>query len=362
MKMRKHIFIITLLLFTLMGCTDIFDQVKIERSDEPFPVQEDQLVVFGYVSPDQPTQIYVDRTYPLYSSLRDSFPLPSNVELELLSEGEKIGSFKQVIRRYDDGEIRDQYFENTEANITIGSEYELRIIAEGYDATFGICTVPERVSIDSLSKRLITEGEKEYYLFTLYFTDPSDTENYCMTALQNHTYYIDTNLKDSIYFENPTHYKDTLDRFYIDTLRGARKQVFPIEDPVFAYLPNNQSSIKEPFDISIHKPRVFPDKLFSGRQYALQFKIEREDYTPSLAWNQFPRYRGTEFIKVYLRSISKELFESYKSKYQYEIIEGDIYAEPMKVYSNMSNELGVFGAFTVDSVTIDVWDNLLFLN
>lgn len=198
----------------------------------------------------------------------------------------------------------------------------LTIKVDGYEMVTGQTNLPALVEAEELTAYKYI-GDAVLYRFVLQFNDPQEFDNYYLVSS---VYYLTT-------WRIPTVSP-------YDVWSETRRHRVPLSDPVFDFMPNLRSSTLEPYDISAYKPRIFSDKGFNGNSYGLKIEMPLRYISPYDA--TIRKYESEYELELY--SISKDLFEGYKSNYMTKVVEGDIYAEPVILYSNMSNKIGLFGA------------------
>ena len=93
---------------------------------------------------------------------------------------------------------------------------------------------------------------------------------------------------------------------------------------------------------------IFSDEFFNGKNYELVIYIDKQ-YTP--------------FLFTELRSVSKEYFLYMRSYFKYVQTNGDFLAEPVMVYNNINNGIGIFAGFSTSTKliilpVINRWKNL----
>lgn len=196
----------------------------------------------------------------------------------------------------------------------------ITVAVKGYDMVTGQTTLPAIVNTSKLTAQKY-KADEMLYKFILYFDDPKEQSNFYLVS--------------SIYYLTTTTYLGQIPQTYTEAIRHK----VPANDPVFDFMPNVRSSTKEPTDMYLFKPRIFNDKVFNGFTYGLKIEIPLQTGT---FYHDKKNYSSKYEIELY--SISKELFEGSKSCYMNSIISGDIYAEPIILYSNMNNKIGFFGA------------------
>ncbi len=207
-----------------------------------------------------------------------------------------------------------------------GANLQITIGAQGFESVFGSTKIPLSVPIDKIEVTNFYSGVN-HFRFNTYFSDPVSSKNY-------------------YYFSSIYNLKTVPLPYSTDTIINTLRLTIPLSDPIFNFMPDFRTSMHEPFDNSARKPRIFPDDPISGISYNLRIEIPevKESF-----YIQHPDYKYLSVYEIELYSISKEIFEAYKSLYMSEIIEGDIFAEPVVLYSNMSNNIGYFGAISKKS-------------
>ena len=96
--------------------------------------------------------------------------------------------------------------------------------------------------------------------------------------------------------------------------------------------------------------RYTNDKSFNGKDFRIKILIHQGNILHDR------KQRGKGMITVYLNSLSKEFYK-YALSFSEQIETGDNpFTEPVKVYSNIENGLGVFAGYSYskDSLVV-VW-------
>ncbi len=96
-------------------------------------------------------------------------------------------------------------------------------------------------------------------------------------------------------------------------------------------------------------PFIFlTDENFNGQTYPLEFGMHELDI--SLRQNLKTR------AHINVKSVSKELYDYYKSVTLYQLTAGAGIAEPQPIFSNIENGIGILGAYTEKQFAIDLPD------
>lgn len=90
-----------------------------------------------------------------------------------------------------------------------------------------------------------------------------------------------------------------------------------------------------------HFYRIFTNNLFQGKEYKLNLFIRCEDYT-IFSDNNYVRQN----VKVEIQSLSEKLYRGLRSHELASGSIGDLYSEPVKIYTNMQGGYGILGIYT----------------
>lgn len=202
----------------------------------------------------------------------------------------------------------------------------LQVLVNGFDEVSGRSIVPEAADTDWMTATRFST-DQTYYRFSIMINDRLDSQDfYLISSVYNLTTYFD-------------------DGFYRDTVYSLTRQEVPLTDPIFDFMPDYRTSVQEPFSLESIKPRIFPDEVFKDDTYAIRIEVPlRSDNGIT---NPHYTYRSTFDAELY--AISSDLFEYLKTAYIAKVVEGDIYAQPVTLKSNMSNSIGCFGAISKPS-------------
>ena len=96
-------------------------------------------------------------------------------------------------------------------------------------------------------------------------------------------------------------------------------------------------------------PFVFlTDENFNGENYQLEFGMHELDVTLR------PELKTRGHINV--KSVSKEMYDYYKSVTLYQLTSGSGIAEPQPIFTNVENGIGIFGGYTEKKFSVDLPD------
>ena len=212
-----------------------------------------------------------------------------------------------------------------------GHTYRIEVLIPGYPAAYGETRLPDPVDVEiaDTSSSDIGYGNRQLNV-KLRFRDPADEENY---------YRFTAPATIGNYYAFPGEPYDPGQKVYIrsdDLNYGGLSDpiISPMQDDdIFGIYPQNEYY-------------VFTDELIPGKEYTLNLKysglnLNTENY---------------EFLRASFRlnSITRDLYLYLQSYSVYGQTEGNPLAEPVPVYTNIINGLGIVGAlsFKQDSLKI----------
>jgi hypothetical protein len=207
-----------------------------------------------------------------------------------------------------------------------GSTYRIEVEMAGMKTASGEASLPDLVPIIKVDT---TEQRMEWGDMTLVakvrFSDPGGEENYYrMTARRmDGAYYGSKEEPWSAVYEEDCSYTAS-------------------NDPVI-----NPQQQEDLFDMNIQNSYfVFGDELIAGREYGLTLEIP----------HRFPDTDYYEFSLFYfeLQSITEDLYMYLRSSSAHMQTNDAFITEPVLVYTNIENGLGVVGAMSSSTVTLKI--------
>jgi len=218
-------------------------------------------------------------------------------------------------------------YQTIDFNIEPGQSYNIEAISTEYSTIKANTKTPNPVNWELLS---VDEDIYLSYLcrtFEIEIEDDPSEENYYLI----HGYVDILNGQHDEYIENElNNYLVPHTGFLSDNINTENTS-----------LTSNTDYIALPLDY------VFlPDENFSGEKYRLKFGLHDYDLMSN------PNFELRTHIKV--KSVSKELYEFYKSMALYRLTLGSFLTEPVQIFSNVENGLGIFGGFSELERSIDL--------
>ena len=321
-KMRKIYLISITLIITLMSCNNNDNDEFMDYYIKNF---EPELSVSGFASTDsiyvcltktKKCQFYYNNTYPNYDSISTdttaTISLYEDNNFLCLLKPKSYG--KQYDYKSDKWYTKNYYVSYRQ--IKKGSTYSIKINHKTFgllQATTYIPRVPV-VTFDSTS--VLSKIS--------YFVDET-CENIC-----------DTNMWNTIFTVSINDLPNSHNYYMLEIINN----IVPLEH---MYLTTNYNfdfnDIAIEFEFNRYQifptPRfVFSDKLFDGKNYKMQFSCLKE---------------CADSVSVNLYSISEDYYKYYMSIGEYEEAKYDPFSKPIFIYSNVNNQLGIFGGYTKQS-------------
>jgi len=261
------------------------------------PSTSTKLVVNCLFSPDTVFKVYVSRTAKVIGT-----DAPENIENATV-EIYKNGQILETLNHLDKGLYTSVNFPEA------GIEYTLKVSAPGYESITATSIIPEKTVL--LNVNLNDNAYQGPYSSTYAkisgeFADPA-AENY---------YLVELTCVDTVYHYSPKIY-------LVDALNE-----------------NSIISSESPLGIIL-----MTDELFNGKTYQLETYFA----------NFVLKYQG-EYKKFTLRlkSLSKEAYYYYKTAELQISGEYNPFAEPARVYTNLTNGLGIFAGYNESKVEFKV--------
>lgn len=262
---------------------------------------DNKIVVNSAFSPDSLIKIYLTSDYsPLIDYYEYDFENINSAAIYLYHNNIIIDTFSFI----GNGEYLSNIYP------LIGYSYKIKIQAEYFNNVEAYDLIPETVPITSISYK------------------PTDDEIY--------------NIKFNIVFADPPE-----KNYYV--LHFPHEEYFISDDPVFGQY--NSRDDEYIF--------VFDDEIFSGNTYSLT--VYGNIGIPS-HWDD-----STRNFHFYLHSISENLYKYFKTYNKQVKRRGDdlleLYqkglVEPIPIYSNIENGLGIFGGFSTSCDSVFLPDSII---
>lgn len=281
------------------------------------------ITVNGYIHPD--SIVYLSLTQSKFILDEDPFIPIEDADI-FLYEGEK-----EVEELLNAG--NGWYFGKFKPEV--GKHYILKVEASTGETVYAEANVPQRVGIDQvkISDRSVMRNFELHHVMEIKIDDPIDQNNlYELLLLANineKVFRNDTIIHEVFYhyevdlaFENPR-----LEEH--NSIRGSSSLLFNDE------ILNNDRVLK-----------IYAKSSQIEDLHTIDEKYEHEDGTIRLL--------KSDELQLVLRHVDQSYFNFKKSLKLHVQSKGNPFAEPVKVYSNIKNGLGIFAGYASSRYEIDI--------
>lgn len=276
--------------------------------------KEKRIVANGIVSPDSLIKIQVSKSISILEDERHLQYLSAST-VKLYADGEYVEKMNYT---------KNGYFVSTDTAVT-GKKYSFDISYSDMTPVQGETQIPDLVEITKLDTSFVSnymDGYYDsYYEFTIDFKDPAETQNYYFLAI---SYY------EIIYDE------------YMNPYDSVQ---------YFTYLENDDNlfgSYYSTFNLNGIEGQAFTDERFNGNLYSVKTRFYGYYYYDGSGSSPGHTY------KVYLLSLSRDLYLHIASYIKSQEVGGDPFSQPVQVFSNITNGLGLFSAYNISTKTVYV--------
>jgi len=276
-------------------------------------LKEPKLVIFGYLTEDSIISVNLSKSCPLYDT---SYIFIDNAYIELFENENYAGILNKLNNGNYDSDIKPK----------IGNKYGI-IVNYNKSQLSAECVIPSKVMIDTAyllpTKIYDIQGYKlSQFIFTM--TDNENEKNFYMLKVKFSIF--PNNIIESLYYPDTTYVNAGISSF-------------------------DYSIIEEMNDNKLSASLFFTDSTFKEKKK--EFLINY-----FLITDQFTNNSNKYMLHIYLYSLSKDLYFFKKKLFKYYLTKN--YSaddlgnpiEPVILNTNITNGYGIFGAYTVDSITL----------
>jgi len=209
-------------------------------------------------------------------------------------------------------------------NLINAVNYKVEVERNGIIAS-AVNSIPEPIEIINIDTNTIRLFDFDYLECIINFQDNPNENNYYMFSLDN----IKTDIYE--YYDNGVLISDTV------TYNNSYYESDDIIVENWLYI-NEQTYI------------LFADHLISGKKYGLNIRVEHTNsyYYPDISFNDV----DSSYIHFNLFSVTEEYYKYFKTFSMHRESRENPFAEPVQVFSNVENGLGVFAGFSSNSDSI----------
>jgi hypothetical protein len=339
MKKNSYILLIAIITLLLSAC-----QKEIEFDEK---LIQPRLVINSFIAADSLIDVKVSASKSI-PGLEKTFPWPDDATVKLFVDGIETETLEVY---YIEAEETPNdiwfYYDNTKptcgyrsvsTKAETGRNYRLEVTHDDYDMASAETFLPHKPEIINIKTEDITEN---YYgqdlrgiQVTLRFKDVPNEKNYYRLNISTFT---------GNWFPNFDTKDDTtgviqLSHNNIGNVSSSDKLLNQNEEDANDFL----------FGSPGNAYNLFTDDLIDGKEYELTFSIYPNNNT---IWYNgelmvFGEKPGEFYqITIQLQTITKDAYLYMRSSYAQRWYGNDFFSEPVQVYSNIENGVGIFAGF-----------------
>jgi hypothetical protein len=317
-------------------------------------VLDSKLVVNGFVCADSIVKVQLAISKPI-PGVEKNTEWIDDATIKLFIDGEFAEELQNFELTYDDENNYNDYYyyygnenptseyRSTQTIARVGKTYKIEVEHPDFDKAWAETTIPEAVAVDSMRSEMKEVTEYGYTetrrFFHLKFTDPGNSKNYFRL-----TYSETTGRPDNYYWNPETKEYEIIDSIKIVNVHTETDLYINTDDPLLVGEDDADDFL---FMDAGNDYNLFTDDLINGQTHELSFyTYNYTTYNDELAKGEF--YKNT----TQLMTLSKEAFLYIKSSYEHRWYDEEFLTEPVQVYTNINNGLGIFAGYSVDEHSI----------
>lgn len=286
-QIKNILFLSTVL---LVGCETVMD-VNIE-------LEKPMLVVNSVFNKDSVWRVDVSLTRHVLSNYDVVKPV-SNATVSILDE-----QTNEVLEVLTLSQISSGGVYRGKLKPEVMKNYKVNVDVNGYASAESAEHVPELVPLtqvdideDALQSTGVPVPVK------IYFTDPVAVDNFYQLKAAYKTYHINYPTGDTIWYTYPLHMN--------------------FEDPA---LTENDEYVEE---------LLLTDRLFNGKEHTISFNLDQS-------------VGGEGTISICFNTISESYYDYETTLKLQRQVSGDPFSQPVQVFTNIKNGLGIFAGYNPD--------------
>lgn len=317
--MKKYILLI-LVAWSLISC-----EKDLKFDDEGLA---NQLVLNSIISSNKDFAASLTKTRSILENAYSGGSLMADGSLDIYLNGELIKNLNSPTGYFSPSGIRPK----------AGDLFRIVMNSNGKQLE-AETTIPQKTEVISIDTTTIRNENNDKFL--IYKTIIKDKEG--------DDYYRILVTKESLILNKNTDGKGTK-KYYLNTSEKSIRS----DDPVFNSVYNNFGG--DAFNTGPENDyNIFPDDYIKGKEYSIQFHANDYGYG-GYGYYSDPYHGGygnTETIYernvVHVQHLSKEMYTYLKYLKLYQHYQGNPFSEPVPVYSNIKNGIGIFAGVNDDA-------------
>lgn len=205
-------------------------------------------------------------------------------------------------------------------SLATGKSYFLQVEHSNFNSVFASSSIPNRISNIHIDTNSYTQFSKDRIKVRVTFEDERDVNNYYKLAVK-----VGKTMMDSVFVNG---------NLIVDTSKAYTWLKIYKDHAIL------ESTIT-------NKETIFNDNTFNGTSFTIDFSIKdiikKINNTDNI---------NLDFIELYFYSINSSLYNYHKSIKIYSDVYSNPFAQPIQVFSNITNGFGLFSGANLNVVKL----------
>lgn len=292
------------------------------------------IVVNSFISPDSLITAHLSKS-KFFLSNKYGFDLVNNAEVSIYINQD----FKEKLNFTENGMYKGTI------RPTAGDTVRLLVQVPGKETVESTAIVQLPSTILSVDTTIIVKSTQEEFggdkgqlratyinadcAFKVRIKDNKDERNYYRLVVK----------KGNVYkYENESYFNESFTYFSLDGVEAQSGNVLNLFGD----------------DDNTSDQHLISDDLFNGKEFIFKFKIEGIVYRkPAPDFEESEGFERSDYVTINLQAITREMYLFLKSKESADGVFEGIFTEPVQIFNNISNGIGIFGAYTNHTVTFE---------
>jgi hypothetical protein len=324
----NRIKIIIIILFSIVMGSSCTKEIEFNAN-----LLEPKLVVNALCNLDSILEVEVSANKPI-PGFETKFQLITDASVKLFVDGTETD---QLVYKSLIGSDNQTALYVSKTKVESGKLYKLEVGHKDFKKTAtGEMILGKQVPVINVTTEPIVNtdlnsGNQQKIKASLKFSDPADEENY---------YRLEIGYRIGESFSHPVSNGDTVN--YVQVMDYSFNYTgIESDDPVFS---SNDNADEMLFESSNSGFTLFSDELFNGKTYDLTFFLNQ-----SILYDiqKLDFAKGDFYIITFqLQNLTKDAYYYFKSVGSFGWYSEGLFSEPVQVYNNINNGLGIFGGYS----------------
>ncbi len=295
-----------------------------------------KIVIYSLLEPDSLVAVSVAVSHAVFEERYEPKQI-TNAVVRLYRDSELLETLAYTPGTPMPGYSPDNPFSRYTSQVNkpqYGSSYRIEVEVPGYRMASGEASLPEPVGIISIDTSHVVNALEEWIenrlIVKVRFRDPPGQENYYRASAA------------SLFGSYPGNRGEPYSPLIPITVSSADLSYAFNNEPLIA--PKQDEDI---FGMYLQNTyNLFTDELISGKEYGLS--METHFYLPDTTFYEFAH------TYIRLHTITRDLFLYLQSLSAHKQTSDNFLAEPVLVFTNISNGLGIVGAVSTSTATLRI--------